>query len=109
MTFKDVIADDIATFLNDLEFADTHTINKTSCIAVVQDVVINDSLYPNYGKDSYREGVYAYGSVINVRKSDLPKVPAMGTVLVLDGKRGQVINVADDEGILTITWVANEL
>ena len=79
------------------------------CRAIVQDVVLNESLYPQYGKDAYREGVYAYGSVINVRKEDLPKVPTIGMVFELNHKLGQVINVADDMGVLTITWIANEM
>lgn len=109
MGFKDIIRADFDVFLNYDEFADIHNIDGISCTAIVQDVVINDSLYPKYGKESYRDGVYAYGCVINVRKSDLPRIPIMGTILKLDGKVGRVINVADDEGILTITWSANEL
>lgn len=109
MGFKDIIRDDFAVFLNTDEFADTHIINNISCTAIVQDIVINENLYPSYKQDSYRDGVYAYGCVINVRKRDLPRVPAMGTVLKLDGNIGRVVNVADDEGILTITWSANDI
>lgn len=109
MNFKDSLKEDIQVFLNQGEFAETHRIDATSCTAIVQDVVINDSLYPKYGADAFRDGIYAYGCIINVRKDDLPKVPVMGTVLKLDGRIGRVVNIADDEGILTITWSANEI
>lgn len=109
MSFKSQIQKDLDTFINGCEFADIHNLNGTSCTAVVQDVTINENLYPTYGRDSYREGVFAFGRVINVKKSDLPKVPFVGMVFLLDNQRGQVVNVADDEGILTITWTANAL
>lgn len=107
-TFKDYIQRDNAeVFLNANEFADTHNLNGTQCTAIVQRVVINDDLTASDTEYSY--GAFGFGAVINVKKDDLKRVPKFGTVWEVDGKLGEVLNVADDEGLLTITWRANDV
>lgn len=44
-SFKDYIAaDNKNVFLNEQEFAEKHNLNGSECVAVVQEVVINDDL-----------------------------------------------------------------
>lgn len=106
--FKDFIKqDNVNVFLNANEFADTHNLNGNLCTAIVQRVVINDDLTVSDAEYSY--SAYGFGAVINVNKDDLRKVPKFGTVWEVDGKLGEVLNVADDEGMLTITWRVNDV
>lgn len=108
MDFKDFVKlDNERVFLNAKEFSDWHDLNGRRCNAIVQQVVINDDLTVSDADLNY--GAFGYGAVINVLKSDLPKVPKFGTVWDVDGKLGEIINVADDEGMLTITWRANDV
>lgn len=109
-SFKSIVCDDIVdVFLNQEEFAETHNLNGTECIAVVQQVVINDDLTTETAAAAkYTDAMYGSGCVINVKKSDLPYVPETGDDFRLDGKYGQVVLCKDDEGILTITWAVNE-
>lgn len=108
MDFKDILKqDNVDVFLNTKEFADTHNLNGIVCSAIVQQVVINDDLTTS--DTEYTYGTYGFGAVINVNKSDLRRVPKFGTVWEVDGKLGEIINVSDDEGILTITWRANDI
>ena len=109
MKFKGIIETDIAVFLNADEFAETNDLNGTSCTSIVQDVIINDDLTVDYKSSSYGEGIYGRGAVINVRKTDLKVIPVMGQSFRLNKKLGLVVSVADDNGILTITWQANDI
>ena len=108
--FKDqVAADNIAVFMNAEEFAELNNLNGTSCTCIVQDVVINDDLTVDDRREAYQDGTYGRASVINVCKADLPEVPVMGQTWRVDGKLGLIVSVADDEGILTITWQVNDV
>ncbi len=108
--FKSIIKGDISdVFLNAEEFAETHNLNGTECIAVVQEVVINDDLTTETAAAAkYTDAMYGSGCVINVKKEDLPYVPQTGDTFRVDGKYGQVVLCKDDEGVLTITWAVNE-
>lgn len=107
MWFKDVINDDIETFINEEEFAETHNLNGTVCTAIIQDIVIDEDL--TVSNKDYGYGAYGYGALINVRKNKLPRVPKFGTAWTVDGKIGEIVNVADDMGVLTITWKVNDI
>lgn len=111
MEFKDLIRqDNVDVFINTKEFADSHNLNGHQCNAIIQQVVINDDLTISDRSDvEYSYGAYGFGAVINVNKDDLRKVPKFGTVWEVDGKLGEVLNVADDEGMLTITWRVNDV
>ncbi|MFR3114506.1 MAG: hypothetical protein ACLTM5_01090 [Dialister sp.] len=109
-SFKDYIAaDNKNVFLNEQEFAEKHKLNGLECVAVVQEVVINDDLTTETATAAkYTDAMYGSGCIINVKKSDLPYVPETGDTFRLDGKYGQVVLCKDDEGILIITWAVNE-
>lgn len=111
MTFKEQLQSDIDdVFLNADEFAEVHNLNGVTAVAVVQQVVVTDDLLTtDKSGAAYHDGLYAEGALINVKKSALPKVPAVGSSFRLDGRYGYVAKVSDDEGLLTITWAVNEL
>lgn len=108
--FRDTINSDIGSvFLNPDEFAEEHSLNGVKCLCITQKVVINDTLTASSADDAkYTDGLYGFGFVINVKKSDLGYVPRMGEVFLFDDLYGHVVTVADDMGVLTITWAANE-
>ena len=85
-TFKEQIAADISTtFLNCLEFADTHTVNGKEMAAVVDD---NELLERDKAKimAAQTEGTYK----------------AQGVVLTLDGKAYKVKTCTEEAGVLAI-------
>lgn len=103
--FKESIAvDNAAIFINDLEFADMHTIMGASCKAILQDISVADDL--SVGGANY-PGIYGSRLQVNVLKADLPEVPVYNQYIEVDGSEYFVESCADDMGILTIQLVAN--
>lgn len=105
-TFKDYVADDLtSTFLNAEEFASAHTLDGIEVVCIVQDVNISDDMTTKVA--GYAPDLYGDAKTINIRKEDLDEVPVYGQLVELDGERYEVINVADDMGMLTITVTGN--
>ena len=73
------------TFLNCLEFADTHTVNGKEMAAVVDD---NELLERDKAKimAAQTEGTYKARRLVYVAKADFGPRPAQGAMLTLDGK-----------------------
>ena len=111
MTFKEQLLEDIdAVFLNDEEFAEMHNLNGVNTMAIVQQTVVNDDLTTtDTTKVTFYDGLYAKGAIVNVKRDDIPKIPIPGAKFYLDGQYGHVVAANDDEGMVTITWAANEL
>lgn len=107
--FKDIVEKDIRNvFINELEFAEEHDLNGRIGMAIVQDCIINSDLTvrESYANTHY-DGVYGTGAVINVKKSELGYVPRTDERFDLDSRIGFIVAVADDMGVLTITWREN--
>lgn len=109
MTFKDAVAADISTvFLNNLEFADTHTINGKEMTALVDDNELQE-------RDKFKllgaaGGGTAYKAtrMVYVAKADYGKRPALGSTVNLDGREYRVVQGTTEEaGILAIALEAN--
>ena len=101
-TFKEQIAADISTtFLNCLEFADTHTVNGKKMAAVVDD---NELLERDKAKimAAQTEGTYKARRLVYVAKADFGPRPAQGIVLTLDGKAYKVKSCTEEAGVLAI-------
>lgn len=101
-TFKEQIATDISTtFLNCLEFADTHTVNGKEMAAVVDD---NELLERDKAKimAAQTEGTYKARRLVYVAKADFGPRPAQGVVLTLDGKAYKVKTCTEEAGVLAI-------
>lgn len=101
-TFKEQIAADISTtFLNCLEFADTHTVNGKEMAAVVDD---NELLERDKAKimAAQTEGTYKARRLVYVAKADFGPRPAQGVVLTLDGKAYKVKTCTEEAGVLAI-------
>lgn len=101
-TFKEQIAADISTtFLNCMEFADTHTVNGKEMAAVVDD---NELLERDKAKimAAQTEGTYKARRLVYVAKADFGPRPAQGVVLTLDGKVYKVKTCTEEAGVLAI-------
>ena len=101
-TFKEQIAADISTtFLNCLEFADTHTVNGKEMAAVVAD---NELLERDKAKimAAQTEGTYKARRLVYVAKADFGPRPAQGAMLTLDGKAYKVKSCTEEAGVLAI-------
>lgn len=99
--FKDLVDNDIdRTFLDESVFADQHIINGQKLKCVVDQVVTNAS------SDGVI-GVFASGCRIFVRKTMLGRIPVLGELITLDGRRLVVQTVSDDMGMLEIVAQEN--
>lgn len=108
-TFKEQIAaDNAAIFINELEFADMHTIMGVQCKAILQDISVADDLSVGGGANQNYPGIYGSRLQVNVLKADLPETPVYDQYIDVDGNNYFVESCADDMGILTIQLVANE-
>ena len=104
-TFKEQIAADISTtFLNCLEFADTHTVNGKEMAAVVDD---NELLERDKSKMGIQvDGTYKARRLIYVAKEEYGPRPAHGKQLDFDGRLFRVADCTEEAGMLAITLEA---
>ena len=104
-TFKEQIAADISTtFLNCLEFADTHTVNGKEMAAVVDD---NELLERDKSKMGIQvDGTYKSRRLIYVAKDEYGPRPAYGKQIDFDGRLFRVADCTEEAGMLAITLEA---
>lgn len=103
--FKDYLRDDIGTFLNHLEFADTHLVNGKEMTVQVDE---NELLERDKSKimAAPMKGIYRSRRLIYVAKAEYGRRPAIETLLNLDGKMFTVRDCVEEAGILAITLEA---
>ncbi|MBQ9273296.1 MAG: hypothetical protein IJ228_00665 [Succinivibrio sp.] len=84
MSFKEILAGDLNTFVNPDEFADPCVFNLGG-----EDVTINalvdSSVVDDFAGAKVR-GVYANTVTVYIRQGDLRPLPPVGSVLKLDGQ-----------------------
>jgi len=102
--FKDLVAADIsAVFLNDQEFAGTHTIDGKP-MAVVDE---NELLERDKSKMGIQvDGTYKARRLIYVAKEEYGPRPAHGKQLHFDGRLFRVADCTEEAGMLAITLEA---
>ena len=107
--FKAVIAADIdKVFLNASEFAEMHQLDNVECLAVVSNDTTSKSTRA-LGGPRMTDGLHGDYATVEVKKSDLPRVPVQGNNFKLDGKLYKVASCTEDMGMLNITLVANRM
>jgi hypothetical protein len=99
-------ADVIDTFLNTLEFADTHTINGAQMPAVVDSPVFAERQARS--QKDYADGIYTDRKIVYVSAAAFGVRPALGEQLMLDGARFIVTECTDEMGMYAITVEASE-
>jgi len=104
-TFKELIQADVkSVFLNDLEFADPHTIDGREMPAIFDDI---ENIEREKKMKSHMDGIYARQILLYVAASDFGSLPAQRRILKVDGKNYTVVDATDEYGVYTITLEAN--
>ncbi len=108
MTFKEQIAhDNGAIFMNLEEFSDIHTVNgREMAVQIDSNEMIDREKRYQYRSGSYADGVYVRELLIYVRSEDFGKLPAVGRILILDGKAYTISDAVDEDGIYSISLEA---
>ena len=110
MTFKEQLADDNKNiFLNALEFADLHLINGKymPCVIDNNELIDRERRY-KFRKSEYAEGVYLNQKLIFVNSVDFGPLPAIGRLVMFDGKSYTVADAIDEVGLYSITLEQNK-
>lgn len=97
MSFKDEIADDLAIFLDEEEFAETHNIEGKDVVCIVDDDALQEQ------KIKSATGTYTGKKLIHVKGTALEGRPAVDGKLFFDGKPYTVKDCIDNNGMLSIT------
>lgn len=108
--FKDQIAaDNSIVFLNLDEFADMHTINGERMPVIIDsnEMIDREKRY-QYKRSLYADGVFLKELLIYVKASDFGNLPAVGRILVFDGKTYTISDAIDEDGVYSISLEANK-
>lgn len=91
MNFKDILKQDIKnTFLNNMEFADTHIINGKAVNAVLDDEILKEN------------GILNNDELIIYVSSDEIGIPSPNSILTLDGKNYIVVSASTTDDMREI-------
>jgi hypothetical protein len=108
MSFKDIIQQDLSTFVNNSEFAEFHDVNGQQLSVVID----KDGLKgrPRQPADLYNSaaGIYLGNVMLYVREMDMEDRPVVDQHLRLDGKLYRVTSCDVDMGMIEIGLEANE-
>jgi hypothetical protein len=104
-TFKEIIQADVkSVFLNELEFADKHSIDGKEMPAIFDDI---ENIEREKKMKSHMDGIYARQILLYVAASDFGALPAQSRIIKVDGKSYTVVDATDEYGVYTITLEAN--
>lgn len=103
--FKDIIRTDLDNvFMNTDEFAGVHTVNGKKMPITVD----NNELIERAKKaKSNMDGIYTKTTLIFVKAKDFGPLPAVGSVVNLDGKTYKVTDAMNEDGLYSIHLEAN--
>lgn len=102
--FKDVIRDDIKTFINSEEFSDIHKINGVEMPVQIDN---NEQIEREKRLNQHMDGIYTKQMLVYVAASDFGKLPKYGSIFNLDGRIYTVTDAIDEGGVFSITLEAN--
>lgn len=104
-SFKDILRADIDTvFMNTDEFAGFHTVNGKKMAVTID----NNELIERAKKaKSNMDGIYVKTTLIYVKAKDFGPLPAVSSLLNLDGKIFKVMDAMNEDGLYSIHLEAN--
>lgn len=102
MDFKDVIKEDVAIFSNCKEFSAVHNVDGKEMPIVIDEMELIER-ENKYDKESMGEGSYQKKLLFFVPASVFGRLPKVGRILTLDGKKYEVIDANREDGIFSIT------
>ncbi len=101
MSLREDIEEDIMdTFLTEDEFAEIHQVNEEEMLAVVMEI---SEERRNRDKDSYERGIHNRRKVLQVAGSVFGRMPAVNSLLTLDGKVYLIKDASNEMGMYKIT------
>jgi len=105
MSFKSQVQQDILnTFLNDLEFAETKTVDGKQMHVVIDDYALVER---TAGGDKHTDGIYQAQILMYVAASEYGPKPKQNKLITVGGKDYRIVKVEEDAGIFTFTLEAN--
>jgi hypothetical protein len=105
--FRDMVSADLDIFINGDEFAEDHDLNGTLCKAVIDTMDSKENFFNSQTYEPYG-GISGRLMKVYVKASDLPEIPAEGTVFRVDDEP-LIINKASVEmGVVVITLHGSE-
>ena len=107
-TFKDCAAADIDNvFFNTDEFADEHTINGKTLLAVLDENTLMDrsAHWEGGAKQSFDQGLYKADAKLFVKCRELGGRPKVSSPMIVDGKKYLVGNVDEEAGVYSVELV----
>lgn len=103
--FKDIIAQDIHNvFLNQMEFAEEHSINGKAMLVQVDENELLERDKARVG--THQDGLYKSRRLIFVAASDFGPRPAIGSLLNLDGRQYKIMACTEEAGMYSIEMEA---
>lgn len=102
-TFKDIVLQDLRTFINPDEFGDLHMVNgKEIPVMVDEDLLKQQAESINRG-----DGIYYSNLVVFIQEQKMDKVPVIGELFNLDDIHYLVEDVGESMGLVEIKLGAN--
>ncbi|QKS70251.1 hypothetical protein FLK61_26180 [Paenalkalicoccus suaedae] len=96
MNFKDMVNDDIFTFLNIDEFGEVTTIDDEEVVVVFGTIELSDFTIKN------GEGLLEEDRIFYVKDGDLSFYPRQGNKIVVNGDKCEVLQTSEDDGLLKV-------
>lgn len=104
MSFKELLRQDIGTFLNADEFSDVHTVNnKPMHIMIDDNEMIERERRTQTGQI---DGIYKRKIMFYVASNEFGPLPAIGYSIQLDSRQYRVIDSINENGIYSISLEA---
>lgn len=110
MTFKETVAQDVqTTFLNEMEFADIHTINNVpmACIVDNNERIERVKRFSQNMDGLYTASVFVYVSA-SVFDEHFHGLPTRGASMSFDGELFRVAEAIDEYGVYCLALEASD-
>ncbi|UED76093.1 hypothetical protein [Brevibacillus sp. DP1.3A] len=107
LNFKELVAQDIAVFMNPDEFGDMHNIEGKNITVVIDADTLKEKSMNGASAYATHSGVMLSEFTMYVKCEDLDEKPWIGQRMTLDGELYLVTDVAETAGIYQITLGAN--
>lgn len=110
LTFKEQIAQDNQDiFMNQDEFSEIHVVNgKEMTVQIDSNELIEREKHYRNNSNLFAEGIYRKNLLIYVREDEFGTLPAVGRLLVFDGKNYIIMDAVNEDGIYSISLEANK-
>jgi hypothetical protein len=101
-SFKEIVAQDQATFFNVDEFAEWHNVNDKEAAIIIDNDLLKER------KSKYAEGTYLGSLLFYIKKEDLGYKPIFNEHMKFDKDIKFVTDVQDEDGCYIITLGENK-